>query len=142
MNVADVIIELSSLPGPSGFEEAVAGRVRELLEPYMSETWVDALGNVIGVRRCGKPDARRLLFDAHIDEVGLVICAVEEGFLRFAKLGNQDDRVLPASRVRMLTDPPLYGVVCAMPPHILKKEDADKVQKAEDMFIEIGRAHV
>ena len=138
MDIADILIELCSMPGPSGFEEQVAKRAKELLEPYMDETWIDVMGNVIGVRRCGKKGARKLLFDSHIDETGVIITGVEEGFLRFAALGGLDARTLPASGVSIMTDPPIYGVVCAMPPHIVKKEDMEKSIKIEDMFIDIG----
>ena len=138
MDTAGVLIELCSLPGPAGFEEPVARRVRELLEPHMDETWVDVLGNVIGVRRCGKAGARKLLLDAHIDEIGFIVTGAEDGFLRFAPLGSDDARVLPASGVAVLTDPPCFGVVGVLPPHVLKKEDTKKIVKMEDMFIDVG----
>lgn len=138
MDTAELLINLSSIPGPSGFEEQAVGYVRGLLEPYMDETWIDAVGNLIGARRCGKDGAPKLMFDAHIDEIGLIITGAEEGFLRFAALGGLDARMLPASGVTILTDPPRYGVICVMPPHVLKKEDTEKNIKIEDMFIDAG----
>ena len=137
-DIADILIELCSLPGPPGFEKPVSSRVMALLEPHMDEVWTDVLGNVIGVKRCGKEDAGKLLFDAHIDETGLIVTGVEEGFLRFAALGGLDARMLPASAVTILTDPPLFGVICVQPPHVLKQEDTDKVINIEDMFIDVG----
>jgi len=138
MQMADVLIELCGLPGPSGFEGAAAKRAREMLEPFVDETWTDVLGNVIGARRCGKDGARKLLFDAHIDEIGLIVCGAEEGFLRFDALGGVDARALPASGVTILTEPPLFGVIGAIPPHVLKKEDAERAYRIEDMFIDVG----
>jgi len=138
MDLESVLIGLCSLAGPSGFEEPVAERVKSLLEPLMDETRVDVLGNVIGARRCGKEGARKLLFDAHIDEPGLIITGAEEGFLRFAALGGADARILPASGITIMTDPPTYGVVGVLPPHVLKKEDSDKAAKIEDLFIDAG----
>jgi len=138
LDIAGVLIGLCAVPGPSGFEAPVALRVKALLEPYMDEVRVDVMGNVIGVRRCGKDGAGKLLIDAHIDETGLIITGVEEGFLRFAALGGLDARMLPASGVEVLSDPPLYGVICVMPPHVLKKEDTEKVIKIEDLYIDIG----
>jgi len=138
MDIAEILIGLCSVPGPAGFEEPVAERVKALLEPFMDETWTDVLGNVIGVRRCGKEGARKLLFDAHIDEIGLITTGVEEGFVRFAALGGLDARVLPASGFEILTEPPLFGVVCVLPPHVLKKEDTEKVIKIEDMYLDVG----
>ena len=136
--MTDILIELCNLAGPSGFEAPVAERVQELIRPYMDETRIDVLGSVIGVRRCGKKDAVKLLFDAHIDEPGLIITGVEEGFLRFATLGGLDTRMLPASQVCVLSDPPLVGVVCALPPHVVKKEDAENALKTEELFIDVG----
>ena len=138
LNIADVLVELCSLQGPAGFESEAAHRAKTLLEQYVDETWTDAMGNVIGVRRCGKEGATKLLFDAHIDEIGLIITGAEEGFLRFAALGGLDQRVMPAACIRILTEPPRFGVVCVMPPHVLKKEDTEKGIKIEDMYIDAG----
>jgi len=136
--MSEILTELCQLPGPAGFEEQVASHVKKLLEPYMDDTWTDVLGNVTGVRKCGKDNAQKLLFDAHIDEIGLIVTGVEEGFLRFDKLGGLDARVLPASGVMILTEPPRYGVISVLPPHVLKKEDTEKVTKIEGLFIDIG----
>jgi len=138
IDLPELLIELCSLPGPSGFEGRVARRVQALLAPYMDETWIDVLGNVLGVRRCGKVDAGKLLFDAHIDETGFIVTGAEEGFLRIAALGGSDTRVLPAAGITILSDPPRYGVVCALPPHVFKKENANKALKMEDIFIDVG----
>ena len=139
MDTAELLKELCSIPGPPGFEGKVTGYVKSLLDAYMDETWIDVIGNVIGVRRCGKDGAVKLLFDAHIDEIGFIVTGVEEGFLRFAALGSLDARVMPASCVTVLSDPPCCGVVCVMPPHVLKKEDTESNIKIEDMYIDVGK---
>jgi len=141
MNTKDVITELCGIPGPAGFEEKVAKRVKTMLEPLVDEAWIDVLGNVIGVRKCGKENAKKLLLDAHIDEIGFIVTGVEEGFLRFSKLGGFDARVIPATGVTVCTDPPLYGVISVLPPHILKKEDTESNFKIEDLFIDVGLSH-
>ena len=138
MNVKDVLKKLCELPGPAGFEEPVAEFVKELLKPYVDEAWIDVLGNVVGVRRCGKEDARKLMFDAHIDEIGLIVTGVEEGFLRFARLGGLDSRIIPATGVTILSEPPVYGVISVLPPHILKDKDTQKNFKIEDLYIDVG----
>lgn len=138
VNVKETIIKLCETPGPAGFEEKAANLAKALLEQYMDEAWIDVLGNVIGVRRCGRDNAQKLLFDAHIDEIGLIVTGAEEGFLRFAKLGGLDERVIPATEVMIMTEPPIYGVISVLPPHILKKEDTDKNFKIENLFIDVG----
>ena len=141
MKLIDTITELCEVPGPAGFEEQAAERVEKILEPYVDEVWIDVLGNVIGVKKCGKENAKKLLFDAHIDEIGFVVTGVEEGFLRFSKLGGFDPRVIPATTVNVCTEPPLYGVISVLPPHILKKEDTEKNFNIEDLFIDVGLSH-
>ncbi len=128
---------LCAAGAPSGFEGPAVAEARTLLEPLMDEVWVDRLGNLVGVRRCGKPGAKKLLLDAHLDEVGLTVTGMEQGFLRFAAIGV-DARMLPDREVTVLADPPLRGVVACLPPHVLSAEDREKAPKVEEMFIDVG----
>jgi endoglucanase len=109
-----------------------------LLAPFVDEVSVDVMGNVIGVRRCGKENARKLMLEAHMDEIGLIVTGVEEGYLKFSALGGVDSRILPASELKILTDEPIPGVIGVMPPHVLKPEDSDKTIKLEDLTIDVG----
>ncbi len=138
MEVWNALERLTSEQGPSGFEGSVARTARELLAPLVDETWLDAMGNVLGVRRCGRENARRLLLDAHLDEIGLIVTGHEEGFLRFAPIGGVDPRMLPDQEVRVLTDPPLLGVVTCLPPHVQSAGDQDKAMAADKLYIDVG----
>ena len=69
MNYFDYLTRLCTAPGPSGFEGPAVSAARELLSPLVDETSVDRLGSVIGLRRCGKENAPKVLLDAHLDEV-------------------------------------------------------------------------
>lgn len=138
MTLEERILELSALPGPAGFEEKAAARVREVFAEVADEVWVDVMGNVIGLRRCGRKNARRLLIDAHMDEIGLIVTGYEEGFLRFAAIGSVDARMLPGAQVRLLTEPAVTGVIAVSPPHVLAKEDSDKAIQIEDLYIDAG----
>jgi endoglucanase len=138
LNTMEILKQLCETPGPSGSEELVIKQAQELLEPYMDKTWIDALGNLIGVKKCGKQGAKKLLIDAHIDEIGFVITEIEEGFLKFSALGGLDARLLPAAGVTIMAEHPLDGVICVLPPHILKPEDTAKITKIEEMYIDVG----
>jgi len=135
----ETLKRLCSVNAPSGFEAPAAQAAKALLEPLMDEVTIDRLGSVIGVKRCGKPGAKRLLLDAHLDEVGLIVTGIEEGFLRFASLGGVDPRMLPAREVTILTRPePIFGVVACLPPHVQTAADHDKSVAMEDLRIDIG----
>ena len=68
MDMQAALNQLCAAPGPSGFEQPVAAIAQELLRPLVDEVYTDCLGSVIGVKRCGKPNAKRLVLDAHLDE--------------------------------------------------------------------------
>ena len=147
--IAEILAQMCAAPGPAGFEQPVAEQVRELLARYMDETRIDVLGNAIGARRkfpslgevpptAAGRSPTKLLIDAHIDEIGLIITSSEEGFLRFATLGSVDPRILPATCVEILAEPPMHGVICAMPPHLVEKDEASKAIKIDDMYIDAG----
>lgn len=139
MELYDTLERLCPLPGPSGFEGTVTQAAMELLEPFVDEVSIDRLGNVIGLRRCGKPHARRLLLDAHLDEIGLIVTGMEEGFLRFAPIGGVDPRMLPARELTVLTKPePLFGVIACLPPHVQTASDHDKSVSIEDLRVDVG----
>ncbi len=138
MAIKDDIIKLSAASGPSGFERDVARLASGLLALLMDEVTTDVMGNVIGVKRCGKQNAKKLMLDAHLDEIGFIITGHEEGFLRFAAVGGVDARMLPASELKILTDEPLVGIVGVTPPHIQKSGESDKTIKIEDLYIDIG----
>lgn len=138
MNLKETIQELSALSGPSGFESPVARRAAELLRPFADEVRTDRLGNVIALRRCGRPGAKKLLLDSHLDEIGLMVTDIQEGFLRFRTIGGVDPRMLPGREVRVLAPEPVFGVVACLPPHLSTAETRDKSIPISDMLIDVG----
>lgn len=138
MDIRTTLERLCTVGAPSGFERPAALIAKELLKNVMDEVWIDRLGNVIGVRRCGKPDAKKLLLDAHLDEIGLVVTGIKNGFLRFGTIGGVDPRMLPDRELTILTDPPLFGVVACLPPHVLSAEDREKAPPIQDFYVDTG----
>lgn len=129
---------LSDLPGPSGFEGAVVRCAVELMKPLTNEAYVDAFGNAVGIRRAAKPGAKRILLSAHLDEIGFIVSGAEEGFLRFSPIGGIDARMLPGRELTILTDPPAFGIVTCLPPHVLSAEEMDQSFPMEDLRIDAG----
>jgi len=138
LDYEQTLSRLCALSAPSGFEGPAADAAAELLRPLVDEVSVTRLGSVVGVRRCGKENASRLLLDAHLDEIGFIVTGHEEGFLRFAPLGGVDPRMLPDREVVILTGPPVYGVVACLPPHVQTADDIDKSLPIKDLYIDVG----
>lgn len=138
MILKDTIVELGGLAAPSGFEEKALTRIQELIFPLVDEVRTDSMGNLIAVKKSGAENAKRLMFDAHMDEIGMIVTGYEKGFLRFSNLGGIDPRMLPAREVRVLSDPPIFGVIDTMPPHILSDEEMDRTIDSKRLFIDVG----
>lgn len=124
---------LCTCTAPSGFEAPAADVAAELLRPLVDEVSTDRMGNVLGVRRSKTPGAPKLLLDAHLDEIGLIVTGVEDGFLRFRSIGGVDPRMLPGRELMVLTDPPLRGLV-ACP----AEGDEDKSVPLNELYVDVG----
>ncbi len=138
MLLQEIISALSAESGPSGLESSVSRRISEYIAPYADAVETDAMGNLIALRSCGVAEAPKLMLCAHMDEIGLVVTGIEEGFLCFDALGGMDARMLPAREVKVLTTPPMLGVVATMPPHVLSAGEMDTVTPLDKLRIDVG----
>lgn len=139
MTITETLEKLSSAYGVTGREDEVASLMKKLLKPYVDEVKEDKLGNVIGIRK-GEKNAPKVMLAAHMDEIGLLVKTItKEGFLRFAKIGGIDDRILLAQKVLVFTEKgPLHGIIGSKPPHIQKEEERKRVIAYDELFIDIG----
>lgn len=138
MDFLQILAELSELPGPSGFEQTVTGRAVELLEDCMDHAYLDRFGNAVGVRLCGKEHAKKILLDAHLDEIGLMVTGIQDGFLRFRAIGGVDPRILPDQMVQVLSHPVRQGLIACLPPHVQTAADQKEATPIADLWIDIG----
>ncbi len=136
--IKTIISEITRPAGVSGDEGEAAQVAAGLLSRYGTVT-TDVLGNVICSVSPVPESGEHLLLDAHLDQIGMIVQSIDDkGFIKVAKCGGIDRRVLMASEVTVYGKQPLYGVVCSSPPH-LSAEGADKkAPKFEDIAIDIG----
>ncbi|MCR4693297.1 MAG: M20/M25/M40 family metallo-hydrolase [Firmicutes bacterium] len=135
----DLIKKLSEMRAVSGFEHRINREIQEMLLPYCDEVGIDALGNVIGVKYCGIERAKKLLLEAHIDEIGLMVKNIDEnGFITVVNVGGVDTRILPAMEVIIHGKRDIKGVIGAKPPHIMSEGESEKAVKMEDLAIDTG----
>ena len=131
---------LSELDGVSGFEREVRDFIRAELDG-VAEFDSDNLGSLI-CKKAGASERPRIMLPAHMDEIGFVVKNVEEsGCVRFATLGGWLEQVMLGHQVKILTRKgPVRGVIGCTPPHMLPKEDRDKLITKKKMFIDVGAA--
>ena len=126
----------------SGDEGEVRRIVLEEVKPYADEVKVDALGSVL-VRKNGTTDSSRkkplrVLLDAHMDEVGLMIVNDDgEGFFQFEIVGGIDERHLVGKQVIVGKDHAI-GVIGAKPIHLTTVEERGHTISIDSMRIDLG----
>ena len=134
----ELIKKLSDMRGISGFEHRINNQIKELFMPYSDQVNIDTLGNVIAIKKCDKKDAKKILIEAHLDEIGLLVSNIDErGFLSFVNVGGVDPRILPAAEVIIHGKEDIKGVIGAKPPHLQDGDDS-KASKISDMAIDTG----
>lgn len=129
---------LCNASGVTGDEREVRAIVLEEVRPLADEVIVDALGSVIAVRRAKVENPLRVMLDAHMDEVGFLIVADEEGGLfRFVKVGGIDERILPGKTVVVGRDN-LPGVIGAKAIHLTEPGETESKIPLDSLRIDIG----
>jgi endoglucanase len=129
----ETLKSLSTIGAPSGYESPIVELLLEKIPQGCTRQEVDASGNLIRYFPCGEENAPLVLLDAHLDEIGFVITGYEDGFLRFQTVGGVDPRMLPAREVRLLTQPPLVGVITSG-----LNDDQDTAFSKDDLRIDLG----
>jgi len=103
----------------SGDEGEVRRIVLEEVKPYADEVKVDALGSVLVTKKGSGKNRLRVMLDAHMDEVGLMIVSDDgNGFHRFEIVGGIDVRHLAGKQVIVGKDH-LPGVIGTLPFHLV-----------------------
>lgn len=143
----ELLVRLTEAAGVSGREERIRDIVLEETDGMWDETQVDAMGNLICVKRAGSPGRRskgertpRVMLACHMDEIGFYVRYVdEEGRLRVQNAGGFDTRNLFARRVLVQGKRDLIGVMNAVgrPIHLATEEDKKKTPEIKDLYVDL-----
>ncbi len=133
---------LSEAHGPSGHEAPIREIVRAAWADLVDEFQQDGLGSLIGIKRATRPNspspARKIMLAAHMDEIGMIVTGIVDGFIKFRRISGIDNRLMPAQAVIVHGREALPGVVAAKPPHLLTPAARSKYPTFDDMLIDVG----
>lgn len=133
------LMKLSALGGISGFEYTIAKDMESLLLDFCDEVTTDTMGNVIGLLKCGKANAKKVMIEAHIDGIGLMVKDIlDGGFISFVPIGGIDSGIIPYTEVVVCGKKDLYGVVAAKSPAVLDDDEQEKKYTICDLVIDVG----
>lgn len=133
-----LVKKLCSLDGVSSFEDAVREYIKNRIAPYVDEMYEDVMGNLIVHKTGSVVPPSKIMFAAHMDEVGFIIKSItDEGYLRFGTVGGIDPRVLIGKRV-LVSEKHVPGIIGIKAVHLVGEEEKKKVPKITEMYIDIG----
>ncbi len=128
--MVELIRTLTETYGPAGNESRIRQVLRDKVKDKVDEVKVDALGNLIALRK-GR-GGKKVMLAAHMDEIGIVVNYVDEkGFLRFSALGGVFPHTLIGNRVEFENG--VVGVI-----GVEKLESPDKVPTFDKLYIDVG----
>ncbi len=134
----ELLKNLTEAVGVSGAEQDVRRLIRDLIAGHVDEWHIDTLGNLIALKKGTGASDLRVLVDAHMDEVGLMITGFDSnGTLKFDTVGGFDDRTLLGKVVQVGQDK-VIGVIGGRPVHLSTAAQRNTVVKVEAMRIDIG----
>jgi endoglucanase len=75
---------------------------------------------------------------AHMDEIGLMVRDIVDGFIYVHRISGVDNRVMVSQPVVVHGKRPLPGLVASVPPHLLSAEARKKYPSFEELVIDVG----
>jgi putative aminopeptidase FrvX len=133
----ELLKKLTEASGVSGHEFEIRRLIRDLIADHVDKWLVDPMGNLLATKKGAQTSGFRVMIDAHMDEVGLMITGIErDGTCRFSGVGVRE-RVLPGTVVQVGRKK-LTGVVGLRPIHLLKRNQLGNLARMDALRIDIG----
>ncbi len=130
--------KLCEFRSPSGAEDNIREYIKSVIEPKCESVTVDSLGNLIAFKKGAMPAVKKVQLDAHMDEVGIIITAINsDGTLCFSTVGGINCESLVSKRFRF---DDTVGVVSTKPIHLLSGAEKDKLPEKSSLTVDIGAA--
>ncbi len=129
--------KLCTLNGISGDETAVREYICSQIEGKC-EYHIDNLGNVIAFKKGRKIPSKKILLDAHMDEVGFIVTNIKsDGTLSFSTVGGIDVAVITGRHVKVGKDR-INGVIGSKAVHNLSADEKNTMPSVSRLYIDIG----
>lgn len=134
----ELLSKLCNLDATSGDEKSVRDFIINEIKNYC-DFKIDNLGNIIVFKEGKNRSAKRLMLDAHMDEVGLIITAItDDGFLKFKTVGGIDVSALMFRSVKINNK--VNGAISGKPIHLISSDERKKLPPENSLYIDIGAA--
>ena len=133
-----LIEKLSNANGIAGQEHEIREIILEEIKTFADEINVDAMGNVLAIKKSRQPGAMKVMVAAHMDEVGFLITKDDEdGLFNFDIVGGVDKRQLIGKTVS-IGKKHRSGIIGARPIHLTTREERNQVIPLDQLRIDTG----
>lgn len=125
---------------PSGHEAPIREIVRQSWQNLVDDFDQDKLGSLIGIKKATQTGdtPRKIMLAAHMDEIGMMVRDIVDGFIFVHRISGVDNRVMLAQPVVVHGKETLRGVVAVTPPHLLNAEERKKYPTFDQLVIDLG----
>jgi putative aminopeptidase len=141
-NIFEEMQYLTSIPALSGMEDRMITEMVSRFKPLADEVDVDRLGNVVATFHGKETEDPKLMFFAHVDELGLMITKVEpNGFLRFERVGGIPEKTLRGAFVDVHTidgSASFTGFIGTHAHHLTPPDQKYVVPTTDKLYIDLG----
>ena len=133
------LLDLLNTPSPTGFEFRGQKKWVEYTRHYADAVQNDAYGNAWATLTGDAKKPRRIMLEAHADEIGFMIKTITKGgFLNLDRVGGSDVATARGRRLDILGDKGgVRGVIGNTAIHIRDRED-EKVPKVHELYVDVG----
>ncbi len=136
----ELLKTLSSLPGISGHEEAVADYIKQKISQLGFNFKVDVLGNIIVRVPAKKNVSNKIMVFAHMDEIGFLVRRIDKnGMLRIERVGGVPEKCLQGQSVMVCSKFGLIpGIIGTKSYHLTLPEERALLPRFEEIYVDIG----
>ena len=130
--------ELCRLNGASGDEARVCAHIKSHINA--DEIITDNLGNLLVFKKGRKTPKKKIMFAAHMDEVGFITTDIsQDGFPSFGAVGGINPAVAVGRAMRgESSDGDICGVVGTKAIHPQAKDERSKMPSFDELYLDIG----
>lgn len=134
------IKELTELQATSGHEYYIRQYLKDNMTPFVDKIEHDGLGGIFGIRQHQDNNAPKVMFAAHMDEVGFMVAQItDRGLFKVVPLGGWNPYVVSAQRFTLQTAKGNYPCISAsVPPHLLRGTTGQNNVSVDSILFDAG----
>ena len=134
------LFDLLNTPSPTGFEMPGQRKWASYLRPFADRVEVDAYGTTWATLEGSAERPRRVMLEAHADEIGFIIKQVTaEGWLRLDRIGGSDVATARGRHLDLLGEKgTVRGIIGNTAIHLRRDEKDEKIPKVHELYVDVG----